>query len=235
MNKIIMGLLALTCVLLLTNNFIEKQRFEALEDRLGKSDESLLNLTIRFNTVERNVDESVRRYRAVAASAKIIMENNSKVLREEAVEWASIVYDLNMQYPDLTPSFLLAVMRVESMFNPRAKSPVGARGLMQIMPTTGHLLAKALGFEDYSTEMLYLPEVSIPLGAHYLHTLRRSFLERGVPGNLYHPALIAYNFGPHHNVLRPLYEDPSREIYTPYSKDVLKRQREYLQEYNGIF
>ena len=95
----------------------------------------------------------------------------------------------------LDPNLLLAVMRVESVYQPRIVSYAGAVGLMQIMPRTGRLIAEALERDDYTTADLLDPETNLEFAAWYLASL----IERW-DGHL--PLAIAsYNGGPH-NVRR---------------------------------
>ncbi|HEY8431354.1 MAG TPA: transglycosylase SLT domain-containing protein, partial [Sandaracinaceae bacterium] len=93
------------------------------------------------------------------------------------------------------PELLFAVMRVESVYNPRIISYAGAIGLMQIMPRTGRLIAKRLGREDFTVDQLLDPEVNIDFAAWYLSSLIERFDGR-LP-----LAIAAYNGGPH-NVRR---------------------------------
>jgi soluble lytic murein transglycosylase len=87
--------------------------------------------------------------------------------------------------------FLLAVVRQESLFEGFAISYAGARGLMQIIPSTGQGLADQLGWPPgYSESDLYRSVVSVRLGTQYLATQRDYF-----DGDLY-AALAAYNAGP---------------------------------------
>lgn len=88
------------------------------------------------------------------------------------------------------PALILSVVFVESSFNPRAISPAGARGLMQIMPETAQDLASRNGFLYESADDLYDPFLSLTLGIHYLAYLRGLF-----ENNLY-LTLMAYNMGP---------------------------------------
>ena len=69
---------------------------------------------------------------------------------------------------NLPAGLLLAVSRRESAFNPRARSPAGARGLMQLMPATSRLIADRIRDPRPSVEDLYRPEINIRLGAHHL-------------------------------------------------------------------
>ena len=75
-------------------------------------------------------------------------------------------------------------IRQESGFNPRAKSPVGAEGLMQFMPGTWKDLNK---LATYIPDVMN-PEASIRCGCQYMHTLEKEF------GSL-DKALAAYNWG----------------------------------------
>lgn len=71
---------------------------------------------------------------------------------------------------DIDPKLVLAVARVESGFNPSAVSPVGAVGIMQLMPNTAEWLAGKLG-EDYDGDMLTDPDYNIHIGTEYLRFL----------------------------------------------------------------
>ncbi len=95
----------------------------------------------------------------------------------------------------IEPELLFAVMRVESVYNPRIISYAGAIGLMQIMPRTGNLIAHRLGREDFTVDQLLNPEVNIEFAAWYLASLIRRFDGR-IP-----LAIASYNGGPH-NVRR---------------------------------
>ncbi len=86
--------------------------------------------------------------------------------------------------------FVLSIMRTESHYNPDAQSPVGAQGLMQIMPATAVRIARLLGDSDFSVNRLREPKVSIAYGSYYLWKLLRYY-----KGN-YALAAAAYNAGP---------------------------------------
>lgn len=89
------------------------------------------------------------------------------------------------------PLFLLSVVRQESLFEGFVRSSAGARGLMQIIPTTGEEIAANLGWPpDFTSEDLYRPVINIPLGSDYLNR-QRGFLD----GDMY-ATLAAYNGGP---------------------------------------
>lgn len=86
---------------------------------------------------------------------------------------------------------IFSVIRQESLFEGFVKSTAGARGLMQIIPSTGAERADLEGWPpDYSDDDLYRPQVSIKLGTAYLGFLRTYFEE-----DMY-AALAGYNAGP---------------------------------------
>jgi soluble lytic murein transglycosylase len=91
----------------------------------------------------------------------------------------------------LDPLFLLSVVRQESLFQGAATSVASARGLMQVIPTTGAAIAAELGWPPGYTEAdLHRPIVSVRFGTHYLRQQRDAF-----QGDLL-SALAAYNGGP---------------------------------------
>ena len=91
---------------------------------------------------------------------------------------------------ELDPYLVASLIRQESVFVPRTRSPVGARGLMQVMPATGRALARLEGV-TYRTSRLYDPGVSIRFGTRYLRQLLDRFASRP------ELALAGYNAGPH--------------------------------------
>ena len=91
---------------------------------------------------------------------------------------------------NVDPMLLCAVIRQESMFEGNAASWANAHGLMQIIPATGRYIAKNFGIDDFSMEMLYIPENSIKFGSWYLADLYNKNEKR------YVRALAGYNGGP---------------------------------------
>lgn len=106
-----------------------------------------------------------------------------------------VIFDNEMlkagQTHGLDPSWLLAIARQESAFNPTARSHAGAMGLMQLMPDTGRLVSRLINRPLKQLSELYRPERNIELGSAYL---RRMYDE-----NQRNPVLAtaAYNAGPH--------------------------------------
>lgn len=83
------------------------------------------------------------------------------------------------------------IMRAETNYRRDAISPVGALGLMQVMPVTGHKVAAILKEKDFKAPMLLESETSVKIGSRYLKRLMDRF-QNTIP-------LVAagYNAGPH--------------------------------------
>ncbi len=88
------------------------------------------------------------------------------------------------------PALIAGIIRQESLFEPSAHSYAGARGLMQVMPTTGEYVAERGGFDNFNTDQLWLPYISIKFGAWYIDQQLRIFEDNQFA------ALAAYNAGP---------------------------------------
>lgn len=77
----------------------------------------------------------------------------------------------------LDPVLVAALIRQESNFNPMATSPVGARGLMQLMPAVGKAVADSKGIGPWDPELLYQPAINIKLGTAHLSGLAHKYPE----------------------------------------------------------
>lgn len=119
----------------------------------------------------------------------------------------STSYPIFTSMPDSTleKALTLAIIRQESSFDTHAKSPVGALGLMQLMPATAQDMAKELQIR-YQKQSLLSEKYNIQLGNYYLEKLLRKF------SGSYILAIASYNGG-QGNVRKWLkdYGDP-REI-----------------------
>ena len=88
-------------------------------------------------------------------------------------------------------ALVYAYVRQESCFNPNAVSPMGARGLMQLMPQTAKEIARKTNV-SYSSAKLKEPNYNLMLGQSYLQSLLNNSM---IEGNLILTA-VAYNAGP---------------------------------------
>lgn len=117
----------------------------------------------------------------------------------------------------LEPALLKAIVHIESAFNPRALSPKGARGLMQLMPAT----AKRYGVSDRSN-----PVQSLEGGGRYMRDLLRMFNQDT------RLALAAYNAG--ENAVARYQGIPPYEETRNYVELVMKLRDLYRKEMVGV-
>jgi soluble lytic murein transglycosylase-like protein len=83
----------------------------------------------------------------------------------------------------IDPEMGIAVVAVESRFNPRARSGAGAIGLAQVMPETARWMVS-----DITEEQLFEPELNLEIGFRHLRDLLDKYGDE-------HLALLAYNRG----------------------------------------
>jgi soluble lytic murein transglycosylase-like protein len=134
----------------------------------------------------------------------------------EEIPYGDLIYRKSKKY-DVDPALVAAVIEQESRFKPRAKSHVGARGLMQLMPRTG----RWMGARD-----LYNPEQNVDAGVKYI-----AYLDKRFDGDL-KKIVAAYNGG-EGNVMRYRGIPPFRET-RQYVKKVLKnydKRNKQLEKY----
>ncbi|MBR8830281.1 MAG: Cell division coordinator CpoB [Chroococcopsis gigantea SAG 12.99] len=117
-----------------------------------------------------------------------------KTLRESNEYWNALYpfpyYDLILQSSkqrQLNPLLVTALIRQESRFEKDIRSPVGAVGLMQVMPDTGKFIAKQTNVKDYS---LTDPEDNISFGTWYLDYTHDKYKNNSLL------AVASYNAGP---------------------------------------
>jgi soluble lytic murein transglycosylase len=162
---------------------------------------ALVVLSPLWPTRERSI--SRRMYEDYVEPSVTVMSRER--IREVKSRYGSIVRN-HAQNFNVDPDLVMAVLLAESAGKPRAKSPAGARGLMQLMPATARELAAELGM---SGPNLYDPDTNIELGTYYLAKMmapsyRLDFGDLGDFGGLsgggfdYQLELVlaAYNAGP---------------------------------------
>lgn len=121
----------------------------------------------------------------------------------------------------LDPLLLLAVASHESSFRKTAVSYAGARGVMQLLPSTARAVTGEMGIKYPGDEALFDPEFSVKLGAYYLAQMREHEPRLDM-------ALTAYNMG-----LGRLREiKATRELNdSVYSRRVMGYYRAYQRKY----
>jgi len=136
----------------------------------------------------------------------------------------------------LDPRFVLAIIKQESVFLPLAKSPAGARGLLQLTIDAAQKYASNAGLSDLQESQLYQPETSVRIGSEYLKELSDMF------PNLPEAVAASYNGGEDNVarwVKRAKQKDPG--VFTSevgfdetkaYVQKVMNNYRVYRQLYN---
>jgi soluble lytic murein transglycosylase len=132
--------------------------------------------------------------------------------------------------PFMNTCFILSIIREESRYHHRARSPKGALGLMQLMPET----ARWINEDVLKDDQLYDPSVNIETGIMYLTHLVKKFKTK-------HAVLAAYNGGPT-NVRRWLSagaaDNPQQfieEIPFPETRNYVKKVLTSYEIYKGIY
>ncbi len=98
---------------------------------------------------------------------------------ETIIDWS--------QKRQLNPLLVTSLIRQESRFEPEIASPVGAKGLMQVMPATGEWVANKISLKDYS---LSNPNDNVNLGTWYLNYTHDTYSNNSLL------AIASYNAGP---------------------------------------
>ena len=115
--------------------------------------------------------------------------------RKTGKKWLGALYpefiiNKNEKYKDI--ALLLAIIRNESRFDQRGKSPARAQGLMQILPSTAAFIMKDKRYRQNLRHDLLIPEVSFKIGEKYISHL----LKEKIVNNDLVMLLAAYNGGP---------------------------------------
>jgi soluble lytic murein transglycosylase-like protein len=124
----------------------------------------------------------------IERAAQYLQERRSGLNEAEIAQVAAaIVREAKLQ--EIDPNLVMAVIHIESRGNSFALSPVGAMGMMQIMPPTGEELAAQLEIPWHGAKTLFDPVVNIRIGVAYLKQLESRYASMAT-------ALAAYNWGP---------------------------------------
>ena len=130
---------------------------------------------------------------SLSGQAKTVKSQPKKIVRQLQMEFIQDFIEEAAAHEKLEPALIRAIIRVESNFNYKAVSPVGAKGLMQLMPVTARELGHKKALDPKN------PRANIYAGAKYIRELINMF-----DGNL-KLAIAAYNAGPnavlkHHGI-----------------------------------
>lgn len=158
-------------------------RLSVKQDEMGKLEKEIQYLE-SATQVERVRHSNVQKIIA------IINRYNSNKSSLEKYAIATAIYQASLKYANLDIELICATIAHESStWNPRARSPAGAMGLMQVMPATGKYVAQYEGIKWTSAEeVLFDPVYNIRIGCRYLSALIEVFKDT-------EGALAAYNGG----------------------------------------
>jgi soluble lytic murein transglycosylase-like protein len=121
-----------------------------------------------------------------------VLAGSREVFAGAGSEQAEAVVPIVERYArrfELDPLMVLAVIQVESRFEPTAVSAQGAMGLMQLQGATARDIAMDLGLEWTGDDLLFDPNINVMLGCAYLRRLMDRFGDQDA-------ALAAYCSGP---------------------------------------
>ncbi|MER5938449.1 bifunctional lytic transglycosylase/C40 family peptidase [Streptomyces sp. NPDC001928] len=107
-------------------------------------------------------------------------------------QYRKLVEEAGNTCSEVSPNLLAALLTQESNFNPKARSPVGAQGVAQFMPSTWEL--HGIDGNGDGKRDVWDPEDAIPASAKYLCDIARDV--KNVPGDKQSNILAAYNAGP---------------------------------------
>jgi soluble lytic murein transglycosylase len=117
-------------------------------------------------------ESSIRKYK-VTNGQLIIRDVRPDFNELECLKLATLIYDecdrIGVKY-----SYALALIQAESRFNYKAISNVGARGLMQIMPSTFVSIARRYGY-PYEEGDIYDLKKNIKIGILYIYILKQKY------------------------------------------------------------
>jgi len=142
----------------------------------------------KIQQLESGFSFEARRRQLLLGMRNHILKTNPRVSLAEAYRYAELALAACEKYPAVDPLLLLAIGIVESGYDPQARSRADARGLYQIWPSTGRLLAQALGW-TYDESTLYDPEKNTQAAALYLDVLFSTYKDPQM-------VLAEYNGGP---------------------------------------
>ncbi len=198
--------------------------FELLQESSGMRSEwfEILNTSTIDDSRMIALVESKRGYQDLAVWETIVRKDWSNLKSRFPVMYEDM-YRRYGKEQQVDMSYLLGITRQESIMNPIAVSPVGARGLMQIMPDTAKSISKRNSYPYAGAQTLVNPDVNIKFGATYLRELLNTF-----SGNRIY-ATAAYNAGPNRATRWQSRDGVQRDIATYVEAIPFNETRNYVQ------
>lgn len=161
----------------------------------GKPVEKVAEQIVQAEVKTKEVKGEDGKTRTVVYVDFSLAPNHLKVRAEKVQQF---VYEHAKKY-NMDPALVFAIIHTESYYNPTAKSPANAHGLMQLVPTSGGRDAYKTAYSKDGVptpEFLYDPSNNVLLGATYIDILRkRYFKDVTNPVTRDYLAICAYNTG----------------------------------------
>jgi soluble lytic murein transglycosylase len=165
------------------------------------------------------IDDATGDSRLVESVASHIAEQRrTRMIEPDIAAVARTIVEESQRY-GIDPALVLALIHVESRYDAYAVSPVGAMGLMQILPSTGEELAAKEGVTWRGPQSLFDPVVNVRLGLAYLNELTDRYDDTRM-------ALAAYNWGPGHIDRRLRRGVPLPKVYPALVLDAYTAQQQ---------
>lgn len=139
---------------------------------------------IMYSRLEQHIAVTSRLDELSPEDRKVLLAKRPELIFPLPYE-ARILEEASRQ--SISPALIYSIMRQESLFNPLARSPADAFGLMQLIPEMAAVAAKEIGVEFHGPEDLYNPDKNIALGSAFLKKLLKNHENRFIL------AVSAYN------------------------------------------
>ncbi|HVO09450.1 MAG TPA: transglycosylase SLT domain-containing protein [Vicinamibacteria bacterium] len=176
------------CLLLLSVVLLGHWVLRGLDAQAQQQSAALARAERKVQQLEAGLSYDGARRHLLLGMRDHILRVNPRVSLSDAYLYARLALDESEKYPAVDPLLLLAIGTVESGYDPLARSHADARGLYQIWPSTGRLLARSLGW-NYDEQTLYDPRKNTEAAALYLDILFAAYNDPQM-------VLAEYNGGP---------------------------------------
>jgi hypothetical protein len=176
------------CLLVIAVVLLGHSTLRELDAQNQQSAAALVRAERKLQQLEAGIGYDARRRLQLLGMRDHILKVNPRASLSDAYLYARLALDASEKYPAVDPLLLLAIGTVESRYDSQAKSHADARGLYQIWPSTGRLLARSLGWQ-YEDHTLYDPEKNTEAAALYLDILFAAYNDPQM-------VLAEYNGGP---------------------------------------
>lgn len=175
-------------------------------------------ISTTFSFTGKIIEDNSEKEIIISKTVQYLKEKKVNTSEEKMKTIANSVYKESQEY-DIDYRLILAVMKIESNFKNEAISRRGARGLMQVKPSSARSIARESGVEVKGVTCLHEPEKNIKIGVSYLSKLQGMF------DNIV-SALHAYNAGPA-KVKKPDHNNDAKT--TAFTRKVMNEYQQIIE------